>query len=132
MVLLLTLDHLWCSSEPVQLLIPTKHQEVFYWSGKQDWLSEEPTSPGQCKEGWEQCQGEDDPSLAMRRAQLPTQHQPWPLQSVFVSAEVGSGSSSGTGFCGVDSLKEKPLMAFSSSQIFNGAFRLLKLSCQRY
>lgn len=57
MVLLLTLDQLWCSSEPVQLFIPTKHQKVLCRASNEDWLSEEPTSPGQCKERWESVPG---------------------------------------------------------------------------
>lgn len=117
MVLLLTLDQLWCSSEPVQLWFP---QNTRTGSVKS------PQAQGSARRGGSQCQGEDNPSLAMRRAQLPIQHQSWPLQSVFLSAEVGSGSSSGAGFCWVDSLKEKsPWMAFSSplTRIFNDCFQ---------
>lgn len=71
MALLLTLGQLWCPAEPVQFIIPTKHQKVFFWASKKDCLSEEPASPVQCKERWEH-----NLSLAMRRAQLLIQHQP--------------------------------------------------------
>lgn len=44
-ILLFTLDQLWCSSEPVQLINPAKSQIVIFWGSNEDWLSEEPSKP---------------------------------------------------------------------------------------
>lgn len=73
MVLLFSLDQLWCSSEPAQLINPAESQAVVFWAGNEDWPSQEPAKR---REGWEPLPGEDDPSLATQTAPLPIQDQP--------------------------------------------------------
>lgn len=57
MILLFTLDELWCSSEAVQLINRAKSQIIIFWASNGTGSVKSPASAGQCKGRWEAVPG---------------------------------------------------------------------------